>query len=723
MSKIQGKTTHTQDFSSTIEKLDNVYEQKSVNNHILTFDSAIQQWKGKNLEDYGEYDHGSEILTFSSNVWATASYNIMVYWIRNGNLLTLLIPMQIHPTKVPIFTGNIFCNIGAFYRPQKYEQYFVRQGINVGFPTNAIVTINSTQIKIYNNSLGQPFSSLAGANSGFYNICISYMIADSTSLSIILPSFTNNPLIVDPVIADTLYINSHSIVYTDETKTNFVESPNILTNPAANSFQITNGSVDFLVNSDCEINQQLNTSASPSFSGLNVNTINERTLNNGINIENLLLKDGALKLTSQADPSLVYPYIYSFTGDILRCGPNNIILGSTSSIDNSIPRYDGLLSKIKGSSILIDDLNNITGVNSLQINATTIINGFLDEDDFHSDDNQKCPTQQSTKYYIDNKLPGSIGNGNDDHICRYSGTNIVQDSKFLINDSGMLNCLSTTGILDLQTDGIHSIYIKNSGSIRIGHQALNSVSFDNTEILKNISIGQDSMRLSTGSDCISIGYKSGESVGSNSVCIGNNSQNGASIYENVIAIGSEAASAADYYIQFGKPNDVSHSAVSRCYSQIICNESWRDGNSDLASIDTTGNIIKSSFSPPVNNDVNVTWKGAINDYQQTISYKKFNGLVTLKIPAFNGTGKNSSSTIDNTGTELNVDLRPSSDTFAYMYVQNDGIHCLGSILVRSTGILTLYRLQLSGTNLVYSNFSSNVGNNGPTHTCVVSYYV
>jgi hypothetical protein len=354
-----------------------------------------------------------------------------------------------------------------------------------------------------------------------------------------------------------------------------------------------------------------------------------------------------------------------------------------STADNQLSRYDGIAKKIQPTGIVCDDSNNLTGVNSINV----------------------------------------IGTGTDNHISRYNGTTGIQDSLISIDDTtGAMNFLPTTGLLNIQCDSIKSIYVdtNDAGSVRIGKNALSSITY-NADGKSSVGIGIDAGKLTTGEKNVCIGEKAGESVGNNCVCVGYHAGDGASVYNNTIAIGYNAEPATHYYVQIGAPNEASNGGVAKVYSQIFCNESWRDGNTQLMSCDTTGNLVKTSIGVPSGGTHDVTWKGSINDTNSTLIYKVVNGVCFLKIPALAGVGKNSAGVIDNTGTELISGIRPSADTFVYMYVQDNSVHCLGSALIRTTGVITLYRLQVSGANLVYSNFSSNAGNNGPTHACTASY--
>jgi len=117
----------------------------------------------------------------------------------------------------------------------------------------------------------------------------------------------------------------------------------------------------------------------------------------------------------------------------------------------------------------------------------------------------------------------------------------------------------------------------------------------------------------------------------------------------------------------------------------------------------------------------VTWRGAINNTASTLAYRVANGCVTIDFPSFIGAGASSAGVIDNTGTELPAGIRPAADHSETVYCQDNGTHMDAYLLVRTTGVVTIYRKQVSGANVVYSNFSSNAGNNGLIHGHTMKY--
>lgn len=102
------------------------------------------------------------------------------------------------------------------------------------------------------------------------------------------------------------------------------------------------------------------------------------------------------------------------------------VLGPATNADNALARYDGINSKtIQNSGILIDDSDNISGINNITGADTNLCTGtagtedytakwnvdgdlvdgydFLDEDDMSSDSAVSIASQQSVKYYVDTR--------------------------------------------------------------------------------------------------------------------------------------------------------------------------------------------------------------------------------------------------------------------------------------------------------------------------------
>jgi hypothetical protein len=345
----------------------------------------------------------------------------------------------------------------------------------------------------------------------------------------------------------------------------------------------------------------------------------------------------------------------------------------------------------------------------------------------------------------------AISAGTDNHIVRWNGTTGLQDSAITIADTtAIMNFLPTTGLLDIQCDSIRNIFMcTNSlnGSIRIGRDALSTVAYA-SDTLRNVGIGNSALKsitsggynvgigtsslytnatgienvavgytagyLSTGSDNNYFGVSSGVNItsGTGNTCIGvltGGTASGALNYS--IGLGYGAKVATDYYCQIGADGEATHSSKMKFRSQVVCDEAWRDGNTYLVSNDGTGNFVKTAVAVPSSGGATIAFTGAIVSTNVDITYSIVNGICTLDIPAFEGNGNSSATTIN--GSAIPVSARPSVERVSTcLYVKDQGVGTQGYMIVRSTGVLTLYRFQVSSSNIVYSNFSSGATANG-----------
>jgi hypothetical protein len=116
-----------------------------------------------------------------------------------------------------------------------------------------------------------------------------------------------------------------------------------------------------------------------------------------------------------------------------------------------------------------------------------------------------------------------------------------------------------------------------------------------------------------------------------------------------------------------------------------------------------GRFVSASFA--------YSFSGACNAVNVTLYWTVVNGThVIMTIPAFSATGASSATTIDSEA--ITAGIRPSVNRSTHCYVNDAGTHMAGFMLVRTTGVITIYRMQVSGSNVVYSNFSSNSTANG-----------
>ena len=195
------------------------------------------------------------------------------------------------------------------------------------------------------------------------------------------------------------------------------------------------------------------------------------------------------------------------------------VVGPSSSVDNSIPRYDGTTGKvIKSSGIVCDASNNLTGVNSItsgQVNGLNITkNGVA---------TNTLVGATSTAYTTTGSNNSGYGN---ECLLKTSGTNncafgaLSQKN----NTTASRNISIGTSTLETLVSGTDNIAIgdltlkvsNNSGNIAIGTEALVNCTQNN-----NIAIGYKSgAGITTQDNTISIGLLA-SATASNQIVLGN----------------------------------------------------------------------------------------------------------------------------------------------------------------------------------------------------------
>lgn len=159
---------------------------------------------------------------------------------------------------------------------------------------------------------------------------------------------------------------------------------------------------------------------------INANTIISTNVNgdisitpNGTGIVDLSGSTGAMKFPSgttaqrpaSPDPgydryntTLNVKEYYDGSTWITQEGGSGDVEGPGISTDNAIARFNGIGGTlIQNSGVIISDLDAVSGVTSLNINATTTINGVIDDDTMATASATTVPTSESVKNYADDR--------------------------------------------------------------------------------------------------------------------------------------------------------------------------------------------------------------------------------------------------------------------------------------------------------------------------------
>ena len=110
------------------------------------------------------------------------------------------------------------------------------------------------------------------------------------------------------------YTTGNAIYNVNSGATAVNETTTLLTEPAANQFQIARGTTELLVQTDCTINQDLQTSASPTFANLTISV------------------DGRISMSDATDRNVL---VGRNTGAAITTGNNNTFVGDLAGEDNT----------------------------------------------------------------------------------------------------------------------------------------------------------------------------------------------------------------------------------------------------------------------------------------------------------------------------------------------------------------------------------------------------
>jgi len=161
------------------------------------------------------------------------------------------------------------------------------------------------------------------------------------------------------------YTTANVIYTSNSTPDQVIESGATLTVPTANSFTISRGTSTLTVSNSSTIDQDLSTTSSPTF--------------NNVNITNKLTVGGLMDPTGlQLTPTTANPgdantfWVDSLDSNKMKKAANTVILGPTSSVDNTLPRFDSSGGNLlQTTNISVDDSDNISGINNIDADGET----------------------------------------------------------------------------------------------------------------------------------------------------------------------------------------------------------------------------------------------------------------------------------------------------------------------------------------------------------------
>jgi hypothetical protein len=259
--------------------------------------------------------------------------------------------------------------------------------------------------------------------------------------------------------------------------TNNIYSRNIY-NYAGDNFRIysVNGNIDIICLNDAFY--KITMSNTIFTSGLNTDNIYERTLNNGVNIDGVTLKDGTIFDTS-------------YTGGVLRSDINGNITSGVINVDDISDNTVTLekLEQINPYKIL-GNISSIIG-NVTEVNISE--NGYSSRSavmrDYQSD--IQCNNIESygsvCTPYIQSNQGMLIQNNNDDDMI-------------ITNDQGDINIMSDDGNILLQCNNLYQNITFNSFDLFLKCNRLNIEYLRSNSLLRSNSYGQISVGTVSNSD-------------------------------------------------------------------------------------------------------------------------------------------------------------------------------------------------------------------------------
>lgn len=150
---------------------------------------------------------------------------------------------------------------------------------------------------------------------------------------------------------------------------------------------------------------------------------------NTVNITGKLTVGGLIDPTGlQLDPVAANPgnahtlWIDSGDSNKMKKAAATVVLGPTTSVDNTIPKFDSTDGNVlQTTGVTVDDSNNITGVALItptSISLTNTINEFSTDGTLGGNSDSAVPTEKAVKTYVDGEVLG-ISSGT--HVTSWSG--------------------------------------------------------------------------------------------------------------------------------------------------------------------------------------------------------------------------------------------------------------------------------------------------------------
>jgi len=452
------------------------------------------------------------------------------------------------------------------------------------------------------------------------------------------------------------------------------------------------------------------------------------------------------------DPVIVTAAPYTTAASLIRVngaktGVEEVDVQCTVPAANQFTLASGSTDlKVTADCDINQNVSTTSAVTFGSVTMTQQVSKFDTAITLASDSDSYVATQHAVKTYVDGKIGGTVAASTDNILARYDGTNSIQGSPLTVTDAGGITGLTSIDLISISTDNRLPRYngnygIQGSGITVTDTDDLSDVNEmqSNTIVTDVISPGTPANGVTVAGvvmkNALSLVAQAANPIASADTDIWSYTGNILRAKaNNVMQIPTTAVTdktiprfngTSSHLLQSSGVVISDANAITGAASITLTNsvnefstDGTLAGNSDTAL--PTEKAVK-TYVDGAWSTHNVTWTGAISNTASTLSYRIANGCALLDIPAFTGTGASSAGTIHNTGTELPSAIRPATDHSETMYCQDNGTHMTGYVLVRTTGVISIYRMQVSGANVSYANFSSNGGNNGLIHSHTLTY--
>lgn len=263
------------------------------------------------------------------------------------------------------------------------------------------------------------------------------------------------------------------------------------------------------------------------------------------------------------------------------------------------PAGDTLAIVANGTTELVIGAGNTTNSNLLQTAGFRIVNNIANKNTLISDGSGNFTAQLPRNLDFRGTNADSVQIGNETTNTGLFGSVSIGNGSTATGDES-----TATGRLSSATQLQSTAYGSNAFATGVRAVAVGGSTVANSQQATAVGYASQANAL----QATAVGYGSsvyapnGTAVGTGNIDIGGEFGiaigNGANVnYANAVGIGKSAVPDSANSIQLGQATNSTTNAHLKFRSQTIGNETWIDSNVRVATIDATGNIVKSAIDP------------------------------------------------------------------------------------------------------------------------------